>query len=289
MSVLIYTDNPVVAETALVLKELRSRNIDTEYLAPWDITLPGFDPDVDIVYAPSNMLHRGTTFEMLHRLIILRELERDAVIVNPVDSMINYSKEHLSIQLSKLDIPHPETIITENIERAYQFATRLLDEGKEVVLKPICMARGVGVMKLSRIRSREDLMQFLVWYIRTHGQGVYYLQEFIPNLGYDVRCFVIDGKVVGREKRSNPDDFRYNVSAGGTAEPFENPVYDELSIQVAEAVGLKISGLDILPTESGEPIVLEANAFPGYKALMETTNIPIYKLIVDYLEDLLKN
>jgi len=289
MSVLIYTDNPVVAETALVLKELRSRNITTEYLAPWDITLPGFDPDVDIVYAPSNMLHRGTTFEMLHRLLILRELERDAVIVNPVDSMLNYSKEHLSIQLSKLGLPHPETIITENIERAYQFATRLLDEGKEVVLKPICMARGVGVMKLSRIRSREDLMQFLVWYIRTHGQGVYYLQEFIPNLGYDVRCFVIDGQVVGREKRSNPDDFRYNVSAGGTADPFEDPIYDELSVQVAEAVGLNISGLDILPTKNGEPIVLEANAFPGYKALMETTNIPIYKLIVDYFEDLLKN
>lgn len=288
MSVLIYTDNPVVAETALVLKELRSRNITTEYLAPWDITLPGFDPDVDIVYAPSNMLHRGTTFEMLHRLLILRELERDAVVVNPVNSMLNYSKEHLSIQLSKLGLPHPETIITENIELAYQFATRLLDEGKEVVLKPICLARGVGVMKLSRIRSREDLMQFLVWYIRTHGQGVYYLQEFIPNLGYDVRCFVIDGEVVGREKRSNPDDFRYNVSAGGSAEPFENPVYDELSVQVAEAVGLKISGLDILPTENGEPIVLEANAFPGYKALMETTKIPIYKLIVDYFEELLQ-
>ena len=288
MSVLIYTDNPVVAETALVLKELRSRNIKTDYLAPWYITLPGFDPDVDIVYAPSNMLHRGTTFEMLHRLLILRELERDAVIVNPVDSMLNYSKEHLSIRLSKLGLPHPETIITENIELAYQFATRLLDEGKEVVLKPICLARGVGVMKLSRIRSREDLLQFLVWYIRTHGQGVYYLQEFIPNLGYDVRCFVINGEVVGREKRSNPDDFRYNVSAGGSAEPFENSVYDELSIQVAEAVGLKISGLDILPTESGEPIVLEANAFPGYKALMETTNIPIYKLIVDYFEKLLK-
>ena len=132
-------------------------------------------------------------------------------------------------------------------------------------------------------------MQFLVWYIRTHGQGVYYLQEFIPNLGYDVRCFVINGQVVGREKRSNPDDFRYNVAAGGSAEPFENSVYDELSIQVAEAVGLKITGLDILPTESGEPIVLEANAFPGYKALMETTKIPIYKLIVDYFEDLLKS
>jgi len=59
-----------------------------------------------------------------------------------------------------------------------------------------------------------------------------------------------------------------------------------MAVQVAEAVGLKISGLDILPRSDGEPIVLEANCFPGYKALMETTGIQIYKLIVDYFVSL---
>jgi glutathione synthase/RimK-type ligase-like ATP-grasp enzyme len=98
---------------------------------------------------------------------------------------------------------------------------------------------------------------------------------------------VIEGEVVGKEKRSNPNDFRYNVSIGGIAEPFKNNVYDELSIKVAEAVGLKISGVDILPQKNGAPIVLEANCFPGYTALMETTGIPIYKLIVDYFERIL--
>jgi glutathione synthase/RimK-type ligase-like ATP-grasp enzyme len=111
----------------------------------------------------------------------------------------------------------------------------------------------------------------------------------VPNLGYDVRCFVIDGEVVGREARSNPEDFRYNVATGGQAEPFEDDVYDELAIRVAEAVGLDITGLDILPREDGEPLVLEANCYPGYKALMETTGIPIYKLIVDYFERVLQS
>ena len=67
MSVLIFTDNPTVGETGLVLKELRSRGIPTEYKAPWDISLPGFSTDANLVYIPSNMLHRGTTFELLHR------------------------------------------------------------------------------------------------------------------------------------------------------------------------------------------------------------------------------
>ena len=289
MKTLIFTDNPQTGETAMVLRELKARGIPTEYKAPWDIALPDFKPDYDLVYVPSNMLHRGSTFELLHRLLILRRLEESASVINPVEAMLHYSKEHLTLQLWNMGLPHPETLITENLEKAYDFADKLLNQDKEVVLKPICLARGVGVVKLSKIRSREDLMQFLVWYIREHGEGVFYMQEYIPNKGYDVRCLVIDDEVVGREKRSNLDDFRYNVAVGGTAEPFEDPVYDELAVKVAEAVGLKITGLDILPRSDGEPIVLEANCFPGYKALMETTGIPIYKLIVDYFERLLRS
>jgi glutathione synthase/RimK-type ligase-like ATP-grasp enzyme len=57
---------------------------------------------------------------------------------------------------------------------------------------------------------------------------------------------------------------------------------------VAEAVGLKITGLDVLPRDDGEPFVLEANCFPGYKALMDTTGIKIHEFIVDYFERLIR-
>jgi len=279
MSVLIFTDNPATGETGLVRSELKNRGIPVDYKAPWDITLPDFNPDYQLSYVPSNMLHRGSTFELVHRML--------GLVVNPVDSMLNYSKEHLSLQLKKLGLPHPTTMITENVEKAMNFADKLLNDGKEVVLKPICLSRGTGVTKLSMIRSREDLLQYMVWYTRNFSQGVFYLQEFVPNQGYDVRCFVINGEVVGREMRSNPDDFRYNVATGGSAEPFNDDVYDELSIKVADSVGLKITGLDILPREDGEPIVIEANCYPGYTALMETTGIRIYELIVEYFSRIL--
>ncbi len=99
---------------------------------------------------------------------------------------------------------------------------------------------------------------------------------------------VIGEEVVGREKRSNPEDFRYNVAVGGLAEPFDDPVYDELSLKVAEAVGFKITGLDILPAEDGTSYILEANCFPGYTALIEATGIPIHERIVDYFQRLMK-
>ena len=136
---------------------------------------------------------------------------------------------------------------------------------------------------------REDLLQFLNWYNRAHGHGVFYLQEFVPNFGYDVRCMVIDGEVAGREKRSNPEDFRYNVSTGGQADPFDDPTFDELAIEVAEAVGFKITGIDILPSSDGTPYILEANCFPGYTALIEATGIPIHERIVEYFQRIMKN
>jgi RimK family alpha-L-glutamate ligase len=289
LSVLIFTDNPGVPETRLVFRELQRRGVKVRYLAPWDIHVPAhMGVDARLVYVPSNMLHRGSTFELIHRLLILRGFEQGATVINPVDSMLQYSKEHLIVRLKGLGLPCPETLVTENVEEAYEFAAKRLDEHREVVLKPICKARGIGVTKLSEIRSRADLLQFLSWYNREHAQGVYYLQEFIPNHGYDVRCLVVDGEVVGREKRFNPDDFRYNVAAGGSAEAFGDGSYDELSVKAAEAVGLNIAGIDILPSKDGTPYILEANCFPGYKALMDATHIQVHERIVDYFQRLLR-
>ena len=290
MGVIIFTDNPTVHETQLVLGELRARGISTKFRAPWDISLPEIpEYDADLVYAPSNMLNRGSTFELIHRHLILKELEeRIGTVINPVDSLLSYSKGHLTLTMKKLGIPHPETMITENIDSAYNFAAGLLDSGKNVVLKPLCKGRGVGVIRLDRIRSREDLLQFLAWYGRAHGQGVYYLQEYVPNQGHDIRCMVVGDEVVGREKRSNPNDFRYNLSAGGTAENFLDPVYDELSLKVAEAVGFMITGIDVMPAADGTPYILEANCFPGYTGLIEATGIPIHARIVDYFETIIK-
>ncbi|RLG96841.1 hypothetical protein DRO27_01350, partial [Candidatus Bathyarchaeota archaeon] len=96
MSVLIFTDNPATGETGLVRSELKNRGIPVDYKAPWDITLPDFNPDYQLSYVPSNMLHRGSTFELVHRMLILRQLEEVGLVVSPVDSMLNYSKEYLS-------------------------------------------------------------------------------------------------------------------------------------------------------------------------------------------------
>ncbi|KYH38528.1 MAG: ribosomal protein S6 modification protein, partial [Candidatus Bathyarchaeota archaeon B23] len=235
MKLIVFTDEPALPEVRLVVGEAKKRGLETRVLAPWDINLPPTpELEADVYYIGSNILNRVSAFELLHRLQILRVFEELGQVINPVESILNYSKEHLTLRLRALGLPHPETLITENVEEAYAFAAQLLDSGRNVVLKPLCRGRGIGVVMLDRIRSRRDLLQFLTWYNRVHGQGVFYLQEYIPNRGYDIRCFVIDGEVVDREKRSNPEDFRYNIRLGGVAEAFPDPIYDELAVEVAE-------------------------------------------------------
>jgi RimK family alpha-L-glutamate ligase len=288
LDILIFTDNPVVRETGLVCEELTRRGFRVEVKTPWDLSIPDLpNMEAGLVYVPSNMFHRGSTFELVNRFLILEELERKAAIINPLMSLLRYSKEHLTLKAETGGYPHPRTLVTENIEEAYNFASGLLDQGGDVVLKPICRARGVGVTRLSEIRRREDLMQFLTWYVRNQGEGVFYLQEFVKNMGYDIRVFIVDGEVVTRMKRSNPEDFRYNASIGGITEPFEDPIYDELAIKVAETMNLKITGVDVLPSEEGTPYILEANCYPGYTHLIAATGVQIHEKIVDFFQRLL--
>lgn len=284
MKLLIFTDSPTMQETILVSKEARSRGIDVEIITPWDVALPELSTSASVVYVPSNMFNKCSCSEFLHRYLILEEFERDATaVINPVRSLLHYSKTYFTLLASRTRIPHPKTIITENIETAYEFASNIIEAGKSALLKPIARGEGVGVTRLTDI-DKKDLRQYLLYYSRTHGAGVFYIQEFVENLGYDIRIFVINGLVAGRMKRSNPTDFRYNASLGGLVERYDSSLFDGLALDAVEALDYRMAGVDILPTKSGGPVVLEVNCYPKYTHLIQATGVEVHKKIVDYFE-----
>jgi ribosomal protein S6--L-glutamate ligase len=111
--------------------------------------------------------------------------------------------------------------------------------------------------------------------------AVLYLQEFVEHCGYDIRLFVLGGRVFGM-KRVNPSDWRTNVARGATTEPFEvDDRYAHLARSAANAVGAIIAGIDVLPARDGREFVLEVNAVPGWKALARTLQIDIAELLLD--------
>ncbi len=91
------------------------------------------------------------------------------------------------------------------------------------------------------------------------------VQEFIREAnGKDIRCFVIDGKVVGSiQREAAAGEFRANLHLGGSASAVKITADErKIAIQAAKIMGLHVAGVDIIRSKSG-PKVLEINSSPG--------------------------
>ncbi|MEM2093663.1 MAG: hypothetical protein QXI32_00015 [Candidatus Bathyarchaeia archaeon] len=264
--------------------ELKSRKHDSALCATWDIDIPDLQNygEVDLIYVVTPVLFSGTAFELGTRLVTLQKWSESAILINPLSTLLKATKAHFTARCVSLGIPHPKTLITENPRKALNFALDLFNKGKMVVIKPVARGEGVGV-RLLKPADPDTMLRYLLWYSSEYGNRVFYLQEFVENLGFDLRIFVIDGQVVGRMKRIKGSDFRYNLACGGGSEPFIGSEYDALAVRSAEAMGAKVAGVDIMPTRD-TAVVVEVNIHPGFRGLVAATGIPIPKLLVDYFE-----
>ena len=112
------------------------------------------------------------------------------------------------------------------------------------------------------------------------------VQDFVKEAaGEDIRCVVIDGKVVAAIKRSAAGgDFRSNLHLGGTASKVRiTKAEREAAVKSARAFGLRMAGVDLLRASDG-PKVLEVNSSPGLEGAEMTTGKNIAGLLYDMIE-----
>ncbi|TNE65285.1 30S ribosomal protein S6--L-glutamate ligase [Celeribacter ethanolicus] len=112
------------------------------------------------------------------------------------------------------------------------------------------------------------------------------VQHFVKEAaGVDIRCVVIDGKVVAAIKRSSSGgDFRSNLHLGGSASKVRISKEErETAVRSAKAFGLRMAGVDLLRAEDG-PKVLEVNSSPGFEGAETTTDKNIAGAILDMIE-----
>ena len=111
-----------------------------------------------------------------------------------------------------------------------------------------------------------------------------YKQQFVRHPGWDLRAFVIAGRVIAAMRRTSQSDWRTNVAQGGTAERVElRNSESALALRAAEAVGCPVAGVDLLPGQGGEMFVIEVNAVPGWRAIAPISGIDIAAKIVRFL------
>ena len=112
------------------------------------------------------------------------------------------------------------------------------------------------------------------------------VQNFIKEAGgADLRCFVVDGKVVGSMLRQGPEgEFRSNLHRGGSASVVKlSPAERKTAVRSAKVLGLGVAGVDMLRANDG-PVVMEVNSSPGLKGIETATGKDIAGAIIDYME-----
>lgn len=133
------------------------------------------------------------------------------------------------------------------------------------------------------IRSKEELKHLIE---TENGRELLFQKYYEECHGVDLRLNVIDNKVVSAIKRkSNSNDFRANLSIGGTAEKYL-PTNEEIDIAIkaSKALDSDFCGVDILQTKNG-PVVCEVNSNARLKNVYHYCNINVAELIFEYIKE----
>ncbi|MCB0356046.1 MAG: 30S ribosomal protein S6--L-glutamate ligase [Bdellovibrionales bacterium] len=153
--------------------------------------------------------------------------------------------------------------------------------GAPLVIKILQGTQGKGVVLAENRKAAESVIEML------RGLRANFLvQEFIKESGgADIRCFVVNDKVVAAMKRQGAEgDFRSNLHRGGTASVVKiTPEERSTAVRAAKAMGLNIAGVDILRSNHG-PLVLEVNSSPGLQGIEEATGKDVAGMIIKYVE-----
>ncbi len=104
--------------------------------------------------------------------------------------------------------------------------------------------------------------------------------------GTDVRVIVVGGKAVAAMERKNDNDFRSNISSGGTGRAIvPSEAFIKAAEKAAAVLGLDYCGVDLLYGDDGKPYVCEVNSNAFFEEMERVTGINVAKA---YVEEIIK-
>lgn len=157
--------------------------------------------------------------------------------------------------------------------------------GSPLIVKLLEGTQGKGVVLAETKKAAESVINAF----KSLNANIL-VQEFIKEAnGKDIRCFVIDGKVVAAiQREAVPGEFRANIHLGGTASVIKvTPEEKKIAIRAAKAMNLKVAGVDIIRSAKG-PLLLEVNSSPGLEGIEGATNKDIASEMIKAIEKQIK-
>ena len=187
-------------------------------------------------------------------------------------------------ELAKKGVKIPRTFIVPKTFECVEYSKLdFVDEVIEDIGLPLVMKEAYGSFgeQVYLVKSFQEIETI----VEKLGYKDFLMQEYITSSkGRDIRVNVVGHKAIVSMLRENKNDFRSNISNGGTGQAYEpEQKYLDLAIKAAEALGLDFAGVDVLFGENDEPIICEVNSNPQFASTLACTGVNLADAIADYI------
>ncbi|WP_445386108.1 30S ribosomal protein S6--L-glutamate ligase [Robiginitalea sp. IMCC44478] len=157
--------------------------------------------------------------------------------------------------------------------------------GAPLIIKLLESTQGKGVVLAETNKAAESVINAF-----KSVQTNILVQEFIKEAnGQDIRCFVVNGKVVASmQRQAEKGEFRANLHQGGKASIIKITAEErKLALKAARVLNLAVAGVDIIRSNRG-PLLLEVNSSPGLEGIENATGKDIAGSMIMAIEKKLK-
>ncbi len=209
-----------------------------------------------------------------HGIKVFDRLYQDSLLVPS-----SISKALETAKMIEAGVPMPKTIFG-SLKYLRHKAPELF--GFPFVLKSTTGKKAREVWAPS---SEEELSELLVKLREMEKSGVRFFAQAFTQASQRYRVFVLGGQVVAALTQPTKWRKRFSDKLEGEKGVVEaDSQMTELALAAANAVDLDISGVDILKIDnSGELVVIEANAAPSWNLVKKYTDINVEREILLWL------
>ena len=182
-----------------------------------------------------------------------------------------------TMRLIRDGVPSPRTRLAFTPESALAAVEEL---GYPAVLKPLVGSWGRLISRVNDRDAAESILEHKD-VLGTYMHSIYYVQEYVPKPGRDIRAFVVGDETIGAIYRYS-EHWITNTARGGKATKCEvTPELNDLCVRAARAVGGGVVAIDVLEAPEGL-LVIEVNYTMEFRNSIDTTGVNIPGRVVDY-------
>ncbi|WP_067727273.1 ATP-grasp domain-containing protein [Oceanobacillus damuensis] len=222
-------------------------------------------------------------------IYLARQLELLGIRVFNSSQAIEISDDKIATYqlLAANNLPIPKTIIAPKIFKNGKIDSELVNKVTNTFGFPLIIKETYGSFgeQVYLLESKEAVMEKM----EEIQEKPYLFQEFIPSsFGRDLRLQVVGDQVVAAMQRTNRNDFRANVTAGGSMESYQpSKIESQLAVSAVKAIHADFGGVDILIGPGQTRLICEVNSNAHIRNLLDCTGINAAEYIIDYITEVL--